>query len=415
VQTFVFARVLPVDRFAMFILVGTFGISLWLLDFGIAKILFVRLRAWHLRERQEAQSETPLAAQAGSIALVYGFLVALGTLVCFLAARDLASFTTIEALQFAAFFTFSALNLVWLVLRNVAVAVDEYIAFEALEAVRRVGHMGVMAAMLVGLPFDTFLVVANLLWAVLLVAAVRRLRARGAIALRVRQLHSVLMDFFKSNGREIAGSGTYAACELYIYNFPYMLWPLALGLGAPTVILDTSFKIVRGSGLLYAAGCDLMVPQQTRAFAVRDPALLTRATVIAASLCAVPALVLIVLLLVAGDRFFAFLLGPAATMPSAMMPLIIALLCANLVQTVSNYVLLHTGHFRELGRLAFALAVAMTLGTLCGYLTNADIVGYARIYTAVYAAGAMLYLALAIRGPLRAGRSDVPAPLPAAP
>src|SRR5271167_3173509 len=44
-QTYVFAHVLSPQRFSIFILVGAIGYSLWLIDFGIVKILFVRLRA----------------------------------------------------------------------------------------------------------------------------------------------------------------------------------------------------------------------------------------------------------------------------------------------------------------------------------------------------------------------------------
>ena len=48
IQTLVFARVLTPDRFSLFILVGAVGYSLWLCDLGLAKILFVQLRAAHL-------------------------------------------------------------------------------------------------------------------------------------------------------------------------------------------------------------------------------------------------------------------------------------------------------------------------------------------------------------------------------
>ena len=48
VQTFVFARVLTPEHFSVFILIGSFGMSLWLFDLGASKILFVRQRARHL-------------------------------------------------------------------------------------------------------------------------------------------------------------------------------------------------------------------------------------------------------------------------------------------------------------------------------------------------------------------------------
>ena len=53
-QTYVFAHVLSPQRFSIFILVAAFGYSLWLIDFGIVKILFVRLRARFLGGRSPA-------------------------------------------------------------------------------------------------------------------------------------------------------------------------------------------------------------------------------------------------------------------------------------------------------------------------------------------------------------------------
>ena len=49
------------------------------------------------------------------------------------------------------------------------------------------------------------------------------------------------------------------------------------------------------------------------------------------------------LLVFAAEPMFAILLGPAATMPPAVSWILIILLVANLVQTVSNFCLVHTG------------------------------------------------------------------------
>jgi hypothetical protein len=65
---------------------------------------------------------------------------------------------------------------------------------------------------------------------------------------------------------------------------------------------------------------------------------------------------------------------------------------------------LHTGHFRELSRLALLSAVVMTIATLLCALRGADIVGYLTFYAAVYLVGAALYAVLAARGPLRTAR-----------
>ena len=67
VQTFVFAHVLSPERFSIFILVAAVGYSLWLIDFGIVKILFVRLRAHFLA----GQSDTATAGHATAVVLFY--------------------------------------------------------------------------------------------------------------------------------------------------------------------------------------------------------------------------------------------------------------------------------------------------------------------------------------------------------
>ncbi len=70
-QTYVFAHVLSPQRFSIFILVAAFGYSLWLIDFGIVKILFVRLRARFLAgDRSDA-----VAGHATAVTLFYFGLV----------------------------------------------------------------------------------------------------------------------------------------------------------------------------------------------------------------------------------------------------------------------------------------------------------------------------------------------------
>jgi len=182
--------------------------------------------------------------------------------------------------------------------------------------------------------------------------------------------------------------------------------PAMFGLGAPTIILDTVFKIFRGATLIYAAGLDPLVPRQTRALAERDPAMLKKATLTAFVLCAVPTLALCALLLIAGDRLFALLLGHAATMPPAATTVLVVLLLANLAQNVASNLLLHTGFFREIARVATFLVIAMAAMTLIAIAAGVDIVGFIGGYAAVYVAGAALYIAYVWRGPFRraAGR-----------
>ena len=398
VQTFVFARILSPDRFSVFILVGTLGVTLWLFDLGMSKIIFVRMREWFLSGR----AGHTIAQQATAIIALYAVLAIAGTAICFFVSVIGFSTSTMHALEFALFFLFTSLNLVWFAIRNVSVAVDEFVAFELLEVIRRVAHLAVTLAMLAGLSLMMFLIIANVIWVLLFAWAIARLTARDALVASVDGLVNRLREFFVANRKEVLQTGTYAVNEFYLYNFPYLVVPSAFGLGAPTIILDTAFKVFRGATVLYSAGCDLAVPRQTKAFADRDRRNLVLATLMAAGLCALPAIVLCALLVFAAEPMFAILLGPAATMPPAVSWILIILLVANLVQTVSNFLLVHTGFFKVIARLALAVSAAMTVATAIALVARLDFLGFLQVYTAVYVASALFYLLLAISGPIRA-------------
>jgi O-antigen/teichoic acid export membrane protein len=403
VQTFVFARVLSPERFSIFILIGTFGVSLWLFDLGAAKILFVRQRARYLGQG----ADLSIARHASAVVLLYALIVAAGTFVCFAVMASRVSVTSREALEYAAFFSFSALNLVWFPLRNVSNAVDEFIFFETLEAVRRGGHITVMLALLIGLPLPAFLLVGNLVWLFVFAACVLRLVRKTALAPRLRGFGAALAEFWRMNRPQLLRSGTYAGAELAIYNFPYLVVPMAFGLGAPTIILDTVFKVFRGTTLIYAAGLDPLVPQQTRAFAAHDAATLKKATLTAAFLVALPTLALCALLLAAGDQLFALLLGHAATVPRVAVFILVALLLANMVQNIASNLLLHTGFFREIARVASFLVAAMAAMTSIVLAAGLDISGFLAGYALVYAAGAALYIMYVMRCPFRVAAMPV--------
>jgi hypothetical protein len=395
-QTYVFAHVLSPQRFSIFILVAAFGYSLWLIDFGIVKILFVRLRARFLAgDRSDA-----VAGHATAVTLFYFGLVSTGALLCFAFMATQTTASIREATEFGFFFWFVALNLVWFALRNISIAVDEYVLFEALETVRRAGYFIGLAAVLFGLPLLAMLIVLNALWALVIVVCVRRLIARGALRPYIRGFAADLARFFRANKAQLIRSGTYAASEIYVGNFPYVIVPMLFGLGAPPIILDTTFKVFRGGATIFGAVCDILVPRQTSALAERDGPTLVRATLTAAALCSIPAAVAC-LILIFGDKLFHILLGNAATMPPATTPILIVLMIANLAQMVANSVLVHNGYFREVARIGMGLAAAMTAVGAYAVLTHLDIVQFLEAYTAVYACAALATVVLMVRGPIR--------------
>jgi len=398
VQTLVFARVLSPDRFSIFILVGAIGYSLWLCDLGLAKILFVELRAARLAGRADERA----AAQASAVILFYVILAAVGSLGCFLVMATRPEFSLLDAADFALFFLYVALNLAWFSLRSISVSVDEYVFYEKLELVRRVVNMVTMLAMLIGLPLTVFLVGSNALWAALLTAAAVRLIRCGGLVPRVRGFPRELVEFFRSNKKSIARSGTSAVSDLFTYTFPYYIVPVAFGLGAPVIILEATFRIFRGASVIYAAACDLAVPGQTRALAARDAPRLIRTTLLAAALCLVPAAFACALLIFAAQPLFSFLLRSAATVPHPISSILVVLLLANLVHMVSQSLLQHTGFFREIARIGVIVAAGMVAATALAVLGGLNIVGFIAAYAAVYTTGAISYAVAAARGPIRA-------------
>jgi O-antigen/teichoic acid export membrane protein len=398
IQTFVFARILDPERFSIFILVGTLGVTLWLFDLGMAKVIFVRLRTWFLGERG---ADADITRFATAIVILYFLLCLIGTVACFAGSHFYFGASAVESLQLALFFLFTAITLVWFAIRNIAVAVDDFIFFESLEAIRRVAHIAVLLATLIGLSLMAFLVIANLIWVVLLAIALRRLAGRDAVTLLLKGFWRNLRQFFRDNRKDVFQTGTYAFNEFYIYTFPYLVVPAVFGLGAPTIILDTAFKVFRGATVLYSAGCDVAVPRQTRAYSEGDRRSLILATLMAAALCSLPCLILVLLLVFASEQFFTILLGGAAVVPRAVSWLLVILLIANLVQTVANFVLVHTGYFNVIARVSVLVSVAMTIVTVIAVVARVDLIGFLQVYTAVYVASALSYLTLAIRGPLR--------------
>lgn len=87
-------------------------------------------------------------------------------------------------------------------------------------------------------------------------------------------------------------------------------------------------------------------------------------------------------------------------MPQAVSWLLIVLLVANLIQTVSNFILVHTGYFRQIAHLSLVISAAMTVGTVVALLLKLDLIGFLQVYTAIYVASALLHRWLAIRWPL---------------
>jgi O-antigen/teichoic acid export membrane protein len=200
---------------------------------------------------------------------------------------------------------------------------------------------------------------------------------------------------------------------MYVYNFPSILVPIVYGLGGPTIIFDTAFKVFRGATVLFSATSDLIVPRQTRAFTAGDRPALVRATWIALALGFVPALAVNVILLAAGTQLYHFLLGRSAVMPPEFTPILVVMIFCNLVQTVSNFLLVHTGFFSQIARSALFMVVVMTGVAGIEVALRPTIIQFAMLYATAYLVSAALYAALALRFPLKVSAIKAPLQEPA--
>jgi len=409
-QTFVFARVLTPEQFSLFIFFAALGYTLYLSDAGMVKVLFVNLRSRFLQNKPLGE----ISGQATAIVTLYFALAALASGICFLVLSTKLNYALSDSIDLTLFFAFNAVNLPWIALRYFSIAIDEFVFFETLEAARRSLTTIVLLALLFGLPVIVFLLLINAGWVAVIFAAIAKLHRRGILIGRASGTLSQFVAFVRSNARQITNSAVYAVSETFIYNFPYFLVPWAFGLGAPTIILDTTFKVYRTANQFYSAACDSLVPRQTRALAERDGSAMVRSTWLVAGLCAIPAVGVSVVLLFAGSKLFAILLGPAAVMPPQMTPVIIMLLFGNLAQMVSHSVLVLTGFFKDVAAVSFSLVAALTTGAAFALWAHLDIVGFLNVYTAIYTCGALATVGLMIRGPIRLAHSTPEQGLPRA-
>jgi O-antigen/teichoic acid export membrane protein len=397
VQTFVFARILTPERFSVFIIVGAIGFTIWLAELGLPGILFVNLRGHHLAGRRDEKT----AREATAVVLLFAGLAIAASLICFAIASAQNGATIRSAFELAAFLLYVTLNLPWSALRSVSIAVDQYIFYERLELARRVINITAMIALLTGLPITAFLAGTDVLWALAFAAASTRLVRAGALTRSPHRLLPDLLSFVRSNRTSVAHSSAGALSAMFITTFPYYVVPIWFGLGAAPIILEVTFKIYRGSCVLYAAICDLALPGQTRAFAAHEAGRLVRTTLLAAGLCCIPAAIACCVLIFAGAPFYALLLKSAATVPSAVTPILVVLLIAAVIHTVAEILLQHTGFFRSVAIYGACIVAAMVAGTVVSFVAGRGLTDFLAVYAAVYAAGSACLAIAALLGPIR--------------
>jgi hypothetical protein len=392
--TYGFSRALEPSIFVVFMWIGNLGISLWLFDLGLARVLYRNIRAKYLSK--SLGSDPSLSTQATALVALYTTLVLLGALAAFIVGR-----ATGWGASFAMFFAFSALNLPWHVLRQISAGVDCFVTFELLEFMRRVTHIGLIVSIPFGLSVSQCLIAGNATWLILLVVAMTLLTQRGGLGWGTPlKMSQELYFFLKGNRREILWSSGYVSGELFNYTYPPLIVPLVYGLGEIAIAFDTAYKIFRGTNVLLAAACEVATPWQTRAHAAGDRRGIFVATAAAAMLSFFPAAGVCGLLIFADNALFRLLLGQVATVPHSLALLMATLVAANWLQTVANSVLLYNGYFRAIGLLALTMAALLCLPILY-LLSRPDVVHFTAAYAFIYLGGALAYAVLAMRLPLR--------------
>jgi hypothetical protein len=371
---------------------------MWLFDLGFSRILFVRMR-----ERFLAGKDTlAIGEQTNAIAMFYAALIASVSILVIIVGALWPGIDLLEAVELGLFFFFAAFNLTWFVFRNASLAVDDYIYFETLESCRRVAHIALMLALLAGLPFVAFITLINIGWGILIVLAGSRLIKRRALTPQFSGLFTRLRTFFRDNRVAALRTGIHASGEVYIHGILYLVVPLAFGLGAPTIVVDTALKIFLGTLNLCTAACDLLVPRQTAAYAARDRHTLIRATLLGVALCALPAIAIASLLAIDAERLFAVLLGNAAVVPSTVTPILYVLLAAGVVKTAPAFLLEYTGYFKEVAWLSVVNVALMTLAMVAALVLRLDMIGLLAVYASVFVVAGALYALAAWRGPIHA-------------
>ena len=219
-------------------------------------------------------------------------------------------------------------------------------------------------------PLIAFLIGSNILWGALFAVATTKLVRRGALAPRLSGVPREFVSFLRLNRPSIARSATGALSGVFIVTFPYYVVPIWFGLGAAPIILEVTFRIFRGACVIFAAICDLAIRGQTRALAARDVDRLVRTTLLVAELCCGLAAIACAVLNFAAGPLFTFLLRSAATVPHAVVPILVVLLLVSVLQIVSETLLQFTGFFRSLAYNGAAVAIAMLVATPCSFSTR---------------------------------------------
>lgn len=360
IVTFVFVRLLPIDEFRVFLLLIAFANFTISADFGFSGILYARLRRWRLGEAADFDPReiAALLSFMGLVVLLGGIAIA--------AALALRLLPTERPVLFLAFYGLSALNIFTLLARRALAALDHNLLWEGADFARRIVSIALLVAALWGLP---------ILLSVALQALLMLLTLGLALVVVHRSVKMRPRDWLPGRGASMAGAWTRNGGDMRVtmlltvsdvaaYNAPYFTIAAATPDPRPLLLFDFAFKMSRALTAVIRALVETVLPGLTRAYHGGDRARVRHGIARLRLLGLGSAVLLALLLLVAGQPIFGLLYDGAARPAPLELALIGLLLIGLTMLCISTYVQQGFGRFAPLVPPSLAFLAGSVLSVL---------------------------------------------------
>ncbi|MGD9809881.1 MAG: hypothetical protein AB7U35_00925 [Sphingobium sp.] len=307
--TYVFVRALPAGEFRAFLLLVAFNNFTISAEFGFTTIIYARLRRHWLamRSGKEDRDDDFRPEEIGVLVHFLAVLiVAAGAVVALLIALGWIP-TGLPGI-FLIFFLASALNVLLLLAKRALAALDHNLLWEVLDIARRMLTLGVLLAVLAGLPLLTSVtiqLILNLVGAVVGMALIHRwagMRLRHWLAIRVGGGH-----IRRNYMHDIGASAALTLSEITAYNGPYFVISAISHDPALLLVFDFAFKMMRAVATAIRATIEGALPHLTRLWFGGGGAKFGAALGRAVSVAIGVALCADLLLIAVGERLFLML------------------------------------------------------------------------------------------------------------
>jgi O-antigen/teichoic acid export membrane protein len=376
-QLFVLVRVLDANFYATVVLITSISLYLVPIDGALAKVAFVQLRDEFLKHKTTESSVIIFRLYAAYAALL--LVGVLGFAVLSSARLDLILFLLFCLV--ANFWHFEVQTLGW--------AIDQGMAFEKAELIRRSCNFALLGALLVTGWFAAYSALMLLISLACMAWYARVLARAGAgIGHLQRWRWADLRDALRASRRNLGGAAAGSGADFMLMNAPYAIVTAAFGAGAPLIVLDTCLKLLRAIVMALRICSEALLPKQSAALHDGDYRGLVRVLVAIAVMSSLPALVVCGALAFTSEQLFAILLGPlASVMPSGTGLVLVSLIAAALAQNLASSFLSYSGFFGDVLKTA-KIAAGLMLGLagvalLGGISFPIFLRGYAAVFAVV--------------------------------